>query len=81
MAAMPKRVARMRSKAVGVPPRWTWPRIVTRVSNPVRSSMSRATRLPMPPSRTWPKASSSSVWTSIVPSVGVAPSATTTSDA
>ena len=36
MAAMPNRVASTRSKAVGVPPRCTWPRIVTRDSNPVR---------------------------------------------
>ena len=42
MAAMPKRVDSTRSKAVGVPPRWTWPRIVTRVSKPVRSSISSA---------------------------------------
>ena len=41
-AAMPKRVASTRSNAVGVPPRWTWPRIVTRVSNPVRPSISEA---------------------------------------
>ena len=31
-AATPKRVASTRSNAVGVPPRWTWPRIVIRVS-------------------------------------------------
>ena len=51
-AAMPKRVARMRSYAVGVPPRRTWPRIVTRVSKPVRFSISSASVLAMPPSRT-----------------------------
>ena len=28
-AAAPKRVASTRSTAVGVPPRWMWPRIVT----------------------------------------------------
>ena len=38
----PKRVASTRSRGVGVPPRWTWPRTVTRVSKPVRSSISRA---------------------------------------
>lgn len=31
---------RMRSKAEGVPPRWTWPRIVTLVSYPRRFTTS-----------------------------------------
>ena len=38
VAAMPQRVASTRSKAVGVPPRCTWPRTVARVSNWVRAS-------------------------------------------
>ena len=41
MAARPIRVASTRSNAAGVPPRCTWPSIVTRVSNPVRCSISR----------------------------------------
>src|SRR5437588_53493 len=81
MAPMPKRVASTRSKAVGVPPRWTWPRIVTRDSNPVRFSISSATTLPMPPRRTWPNWSTSPDCRLIVPSLGAAPSATTTMDA
>ena len=32
MAAMPNRVASTRSNAVGVPPRWTWPSTMARVS-------------------------------------------------
>ena len=40
-----------------MPPRWMCPRIVTLVSNPVRSSIWSASQLPMPPSFTWPKAS------------------------
>ena len=39
-AATPKRVASTRSKAVGVPPRWTCPSVVTRASKPVRCSIS-----------------------------------------
>lgn len=35
-ACRPKRVASQRSKALGVPPRWTWPRTVVRASWPVR---------------------------------------------
>lgn len=31
---------RMRSKAEGVPPRWTWPRMVTLVSYPRRFTTS-----------------------------------------
>ena len=59
MAAMPKRVASTRSKAVGVPPRWMWPSTVARVSKPVRCSISRSSSWPMPPSRAWPNSSSS----------------------
>ncbi len=51
MAAMPKRVASTRSKAVGVPPRCTWPRIVTLDSNPVRCSIFSARRFEIPPRR------------------------------
>ena len=40
----PKRVASTRSCAVGEPPRWMWPSIVTRVSKPVRRSISRRER-------------------------------------
>ena len=54
VAATPKRVASTRSKATGVPPRWTWPRIVVRVSMPVRFSSSAATTWAMPPRRRWP---------------------------
>ena len=43
-AFSPKRVARMRSRGVGVPPRWTCPSTETRVSKPVRCSISRARR-------------------------------------
>src|SRR2546423_1557646 len=78
MASIPKRVARTRSYAVGVPPRSTWPRIVTRVSKPVRRSISGARSLLMPPRRTCPNSSTSADWTAIVPSTGSAPSATTT---
>src|SRR5438309_2134292 len=35
-----ERVARTRSRGVGEPPRWTWPSTVTRVSKPVRCSIS-----------------------------------------
>ena len=38
----------------------------------------RRAAVPIPPSRTWPKSSTSPVCSSIVPSFGVAPSATTT---
>ena len=51
IARTPKRVASTRSYAVGVPPRWTWPRIVMRVSNPVRASISRSSATPIPPRR------------------------------
>ena len=34
-AATPKRVLRMRSRGLGDPPRWMWPRTVTRTSRPV----------------------------------------------
>ena len=46
IAAMPQRVASTRSNAVGVPPRWTWPSTVARVSKPVRASTSRSSTLP-----------------------------------
>ena len=42
IAASPSLVASTRSNAVGVPPRWTCPSTVARVSNPVRSSISRS---------------------------------------
>ena len=58
IAWRPKRVASTRSNAVGVPPRWTWPRTVARVSLPVRFSISPSSQWAIPPSRTWPKASS-----------------------
>ena len=51
MAAMPSWVASTRSKAVGVPPRWTCPRMVTLVSIPVRCSISAAMYWLIPPSR------------------------------
>ena len=57
IAATPKRVPSTRSYASGVPPRWTWPRIVMRDSKPVRSSISARACTAMPPSRTWPNAS------------------------
>src|SRR3989442_1565881 len=38
-AAAPKRVASSRSNAVGAPPRWTWPRIVARISYPSPSRL------------------------------------------
>ena len=76
---MPKRVARTRSYAVGVPPRSTWPRIVTRVSKPVRRSISSATTLLMPPRRTWPNSSTPRRSAArACPRRGTAPSATTT---
>ena len=78
MASIPKRVASTRSYAVGVPPRRTCPRIVTRVSNPVRRSISGARSLLIPPRRTCPNSSVSADWSAIVPSTGTAPSATTT---
>ena len=37
-ACTPSRLAKIRSKAVGEPPRWTWPRTVTRI--PLRSEFS-----------------------------------------
>jgi hypothetical protein len=40
IAARPSLVASTRSNAVGVPPRWTWPRTVARVSYTVRFSIS-----------------------------------------
>ena len=49
-ALRPYRVARMRSWAVGVPPRWRWPRTTWRVSMPVLSFISSARVSPMPPS-------------------------------
>ena len=61
IACSPKRVASTRSKAVGVPPRWTWPSTVARASLPVRRSISPSSQWAMPPRRTWPKASSSLV--------------------
>ena len=42
-AALPKRLARMRSKAIGDPPRWMWPRTVTRISRSMCCWMSAAT--------------------------------------
>ena len=52
-----------------------------RDSNPVRFSISSATTLPMPPRRTWPNWSTSPDVRASVPSLGVAPSATTTIEA
>ena len=43
-AFSPRRVARSRSRAVGVPPRWTCPSTVTRVSNPVSARSRRRRR-------------------------------------
>ena len=83
--AAPRRSPRRRSasrargrRRSGVPPRCTWPRIVMRDSNPVRSSISRSSWIAMPPSRTCPNASLVSNSDSSSPSLGVAPSATTT---
>ena len=53
-ACQPKRVASTRSYAVGVPPRWTWPRMTGRASLPRRCSSSTASRLPIPAKRSWP---------------------------
>lgn len=39
----------MRSKAEGVPPRWTWPRMVTRVSYPKRFTTSCKTGMRLDP--------------------------------
>ena len=60
-AFSPKRVARTRSRAVGLPPRWTWPSTVTRVSKPVRLSISSPSRSPTPrlASSLWPNWSTS----------------------
>ena len=60
-AFSPKRVARMRSHAVGEPPRWTCPSTVTRVSKPVRLSISSPSRSPTPrfASSLWPNWSTS----------------------
>src|SRR4051794_36517822 len=60
-AFSPKRVASTRSRGVGEPPRWTCPSTVTRVSKPVRPSISRASASPTPrcDSRTWPNSSCS----------------------
>ena len=77
IACRPKRVARTRSKAVGVPPRWTWPSTVARVSLPVRRSISPSSQWPIPPRRTWPKASICRRSASGTPPTGCAPSATT----
>ena len=78
IAWSPNLLASHRSKAVGVPPRWMWPRTTARASAPVRLSISLAIRSPMPPRRTWPKASFSPE-TSVMspPSCGTAPSETT----
>ncbi len=46
-----KRVARSRSKGVGLPPRCKWPRTVTRHSRSIRSFRSPATRWAIPPRR------------------------------
>ena len=71
-------MASTRSKAVGVPPRWTWPRTVARASWPVRSSISASSQWPIPPRRAWPKASVAP-WSAIgIPPFGSAPSETTT---
>ena len=77
IAPRPNRVASTRSNAVGVPPRCTCPSTTARDSLPVRFSTSSASSWPIPPSRTCPKASRSPVAVAIVPSLGVAPSATT----
>lgn len=77
-ACSPNRVASQRSKALGVPPRWTWPRTVVRASLPVRLSISLASHSPTPESRTCPKESSDPSLSTMSPSFGMAPSATTT---
>src|SRR5437588_723276 len=77
--ATPNRVARMRSNAEGDPPRCTWPSTVARVSTSRRRSISRARTAPMPPRRAWPNASTgASRMVCAAPSLGTAPSATTT---
>ncbi|CAM5292879.1 hypothetical protein SVIOM74S_10103 [Streptomyces violarus] len=78
MACSPKRVASQRSKALGVPPRWMWPRTVVRASLPVRFSISLASHSPTPESRACPKESSDWSFKTMSPSLGMAPSATTT---
>ena len=50
-------MASTRSWAVGDPPRWMCPSVVTRVSKPVLDSISRASVSPTPPRRTCPNAS------------------------
>ena len=60
-----------------MPPRWTWPSTVARVSLPVRRSISPSSQWPTPPSRTWPKASVFASSSSGMPPIGRAPSATT----
>ena len=49
MAASPMREAMMRSMAVGEPPRWIWPRIVTRASNCGNSFFTRSANPIAPP--------------------------------
>ena len=54
------------------------PSTVARASKPVRCSISRSSRWPIPPRRAWPNSSAAPSTVSIVPSLGTAPSATTT---
>src|SRR5205085_2913454 len=60
-AFRPNRVASTRSRDVGLPPRCTCPSTVTRVSKPVRPSISRPSTSPTPrlPRIMWPNWSSS----------------------
>ena len=76
-ACAPKRVASERSKAMGVPPRWTWPSTTERASPPSSASMASASRSPTPAfaSRVWPNSSTSPSW---APGSSSTPSLTTT---
>ena len=78
-AWMPNRVASTRSRAVGTPPRWMWPRTVTRASKPVSSSSRAATTArdaaePLEPERV------ESARRRSRPGGGATPSATTTTE-
>ena len=82
IAATPNRVDSTRSNAVGVPPRWTWPSITTRVSNPVRSPISRAIDVgDAAEAHVAELVVARFSATSSVPGIGSAPSATTTIEA
>ena len=59
--ASPKRVARTRSNAMGVPPRWTWPSTTGRASAPIASEIrsARVSATPALASWAWPNSSTS----------------------